>query len=119
MNPIIVLLQYKIYANVQVYQFLLLVWVLGIIWNLIKWIRAIQITKDMYKRIEKHSEHYHISNFIDNYQEENYVVLKTNYVSSPMVMGFNKEYIKIDRDKSTFKSHRDFDSEIEMTFKHF
>ena len=28
------------------------------------------------------------------------------------------EYIKIDRDKSTFKSHRDFDSEIEMTFKH-
>lgn len=90
MNPIIVLLQYKIYANVQVYQFLLLVWVLGIIWNLIKWIRAIQITKDMYKRIEKHSEHYHISNFIDNYQEENYVVLKTNYVSSPMVMGFNK-----------------------------
>ena len=31
----------------------------------------------------------------------------------------NFEYIKIDRDKSTFKSHRDFDSEIEMTFKHF
>lgn len=30
-----------------------------------------------------------------------------------------EEYIKIDRDKSTFKSHRDFDSEIEMTFKHF
>lgn len=77
MNPIIELLQYKIYANVQVYQFLLLVWALGIIWNLIKWIRAIQITKDMYKRIENHSEHYHISDFIDNYQEENYVVLKT------------------------------------------
>ena len=31
----------------------------------------------------------------------------------------NCEYIKIDRDKATFKSHRDFDSEIEMTFKHF
>lgn len=30
-----------------------------------------------------------------------------------------KEYIKIDRDKSTFKSHRNFDSEIQMTFKHF
>ena len=30
-----------------------------------------------------------------------------------------EEYIKIDRDKATFKSHRDFDSEIEMTFKHF
>ena len=80
MNPIIELLQYKIYANVQVYQFLLLVWALGIIWNMIKWIRA----------IENHSELYHISDFIDNYQEENYVVLKTNYVSSPMVMGFNK-----------------------------
>ena len=29
------------------------------------------------------------------------------------------EYIKLDRDKSTFKSHRDFSSEIEITFKHF
>ena len=34
-------------------------------------------------------------------------------------MTLETEYIKIDRDKSTFKSHRDFDSEIEMTFKHF
>ena len=31
----------------------------------------------------------------------------------------NIEYIKLDRDKSTFKSHRDFSSEIEITFKHF
>ena len=30
-----------------------------------------------------------------------------------------KEYMKLDRDKSTFKSRRDFDSEIEITFKHF
>ena len=30
----------------------------------------------------------------------------------------NKEYIKLDRDKSTFKSHRDFSSEKEITFKH-
>ena len=29
------------------------------------------------------------------------------------------EYMKLDRDKSTFKSRRDFDSEIEITFKHF
>ena len=29
-----------------------------------------------------------------------------------------KEYIKLDRDKSTFKSHRDFSSEKEITFKH-
>ena len=29
-----------------------------------------------------------------------------------------EEYIKLDRDKSTFKSHRDFNSEKEITFKH-
>ena len=29
------------------------------------------------------------------------------------------EYIKLDRDKSTFKSHRDFSSEKEISFKHF
>ena len=28
------------------------------------------------------------------------------------------EYIKIDRDKSTFKSHSYFSSEKEITFKH-
>ena len=28
---------------------------------------------------------------------------------------WNKEYIKLDRDKSTFKSHRDFSSEKEIT----
>ena len=38
---------------------------------------------------------------------------------SPTKKSGSKDYIKIDRDKSTFKSHRDFDSEIEMTFKHF
>ena len=31
----------------------------------------------------------------------------------------NYEYIKLDRDKSTFKSHRDFSSEKEISFKHF
>ena len=31
---------------------------------------------------------------------------------------FLLEYIKLDRDKSTFKSHRDFSSEKEITFKH-
>ena len=29
------------------------------------------------------------------------------------------EYIKLDRDKSTFKSHRNFSSEKEISFKHF
>ena len=29
------------------------------------------------------------------------------------------EYIKLDRDKSTFKSHMDFSSEKEISFKHF
>ena len=29
-----------------------------------------------------------------------------------------REYIKLDRDKSAFKSHRDFCSEKEITFKH-
>ena len=50
--------------------------------------------------------------YIDIRFEELYDKL-TEYIDS------NHEYIKIDRDKSTFKSHRDFDSEIEMTFKHF
>lgn len=41
------------------------------------------------------------------------------YVSATDILSDFKEYIKLDRDKSTFKSHRDFSSEIEITFKHF
>ena len=44
--------------------------------------------------------------------------LKTKIIKAKSQSDKN-EYIKLDRDKSTFKSHRDFDSEIEMTFKHF
>ena len=39
---------------------------------------------------------------------------KTSSLSSDR----KEEYIKLDRDKSTFKSHRDFSSEKEITFKH-
>ena len=44
---------------------------------------------------------------------------KKNHIHNLKRTECDFEYIKIDRDKSTFKSHRDFDSEIEMTFKHF
>ena len=48
-----------------------------------------------------------------------FVELKKTCLNCSKKGGPINEYIKIDRDKSTFKSHRDFDSEIEMTFKHF
>ena len=35
------------------------------------------------------------------------------------IFGKCGEYMKLDRDKSTFKSHRDFSSEKEISFKHF
>ena len=61
--------------------------------------------------------------FIDSFEnlfENLYKKTKKHFVSFfYKCSGINKEYIKLDRDKSTFKSHRDFDSEIEMTFKHF
>ena len=45
--------------------------------------------------------------------------MKERPVIDRSIFVISREYIKIDRDKSTFKSHRDFVSEIEMTFKHF
>lgn len=33
------------------------------------------------------------------------------------IFGKCGEYMKLDRDKSTFKSHRDFSSEKEISFK--
>ena len=50
---------------------------------------------------------------------EKYALTLTCMVTFKYIIPILCEYIKIDRDKSTFKSHRDFDSEIEMTFKHF
>ena len=42
-----------------------------------------------------------------------------DYLDRQRVKEIYKEYIKLDRDKSTFKSHRDFSSEKEISFKHF
>ena len=41
------------------------------------------------------------------------------HLRQPIMVGDFLEYIKLDRDKSTFKSHRDFNSEKEISFKHF
>ena len=46
-------------------------------------------------------------------------ILQNNSNNKKPQMWFSKEYIKLDRDKSTFKSHRDFSSEKEISFKHF
>ena len=61
--------------------------------NMRLWLRKIICTKEMIKRIKKYL--------------------------APVRPDRKYEYIKLDRDKSTFKSHRDFSSEIEITFKHF
>ena len=50
-----------------------------------------------------------------NNNKQKGTILDTNTRMVPLLF----EYIKLDRDKSTFKSHRDFSSEIEITFKHF
>lgn len=47
MNPIIDFLQYNIYANIQTYQVLLSIWIVGFIYNLIYWILEIKNTKSM------------------------------------------------------------------------
>ena len=44
------------------------------------------------------------------------IIAILDYIFKKKVAFF--EYIKLDRDKSTFKSHRDFSSEKEITFKH-
>ena len=66
------------------------------IFGFMKYVSATDILSDFKKTVDSH--------FVNSLKPGN--------------PGFS-EYIKIDRDKSTFKSHRDFDSEIEMTFKHF
>lgn len=90
MNPIIDFLQYNIYANIQTYQVLLSIWIVGFIYNLIYWILEIKNTKSMYKRIEKSARIYSIKDFIKSEQNNDYPILKSSLISSCMVMGFNK-----------------------------
>ena len=69
MNPIIDFLQYNIYTNIQTYQVLLSIWIVGFIYNLIYWILEIKNTKSMYKRIEKSARIYSIKDFIKSEQK--------------------------------------------------
>ena len=65
-----------------------------------------------------------IKSLIYTFEDNKFNALKVR-TSSGLFFDENKkrleffEYIKIDRDKSTFKSHRDFSSEKEISFKHF
>ena len=65
---------------------------------------------------------YVIKTIPSNYHVENdnhyYSVPYAYYKQEVILKATYFEYIKLDRDKSTFKSHRDFSSEIEITFKH-
>lgn len=90
MNPIIAFLQHEIYNNIQVYQLVIIIWILGILFNFIKWIQLIKKTRNIYKRIEKKSTLYHLNDYIDNFSGENYPILKSDLISSCMVMGFTK-----------------------------
>lgn len=69
------------------------------IFGFMKYVSATDILSDFKKTVDSH--------FVNS--------LKRRIINSALCF----EYIKIDRDKSTFKSHRDFNSEKEISFKHF
>ena len=84
------------------------------------------IEQEIYAKLVLYNFCSRVSNNIKIKEKDRKYEYQLNYVRAFHIIrhylkekGGKNEYIKIDRDKSTFKSHRDFDSEIEMTFKHF
>ena len=104
MNPIINWMEYSVYGNIQLYHILIVIWIVGIVVNSIKWIKQIYNAKDVFQRIEISSKVCCIRDVLVDYTGKNYLVYTSSLIYSPMVMGFKEVIMMPDVDFSKEES---------------
>lgn len=93
MNPLSDFLNFSIFENIQIIQLLIIVWIVGIIVNLIRYIIKLSKVNHFCYLIKNHSKHYKVSELLKKENEPNLDVYVSSYVSSPMVLGFKKNIL--------------------------
>lgn len=93
MNPMTLFLKYPLIFNIPVYSFLSMIWIVGILFNFIRYIRELLYLNRMFKRLEKQSNNCKLSALLPEYSGTNYNVLITSFCDSPKVLGSKKVII--------------------------
>lgn len=93
MNPLMTFLTYPLILDIPIYVILISLWILGILFNLVRYIRELLYLNRMFKKLEEQSEICKIKNLLPDYNGNNYDVLITSYCDSPKVLGSKKVII--------------------------
>lgn len=93
MNPLMTFLTYPLILDIPIYVILISLWISGILFNLVRYIRELLYLNRMFKKLEEQSEICKIKNLLPDYNGNNYDVLITSYCDSPKVLGSKKVII--------------------------
>ena len=90
MNPLMTFLNISIYHKIKLVYLLGIIWIVGVLIKLGMYIRNIILVKKTRITILQHAKHFKMSELLSKECNPNYDVYITSYVSSPMVIGFEK-----------------------------
>ena len=100
MNPISRGLRFEI-IGMPVYIYLFIIWGLGSIIQLIRYIHKVRTLNDIFQRLERKSKHSTVSSLLPSYSGKDYSVLISDIVHSPMVLGSKKCILLPENEYST------------------
>lgn len=90
MNPIMSFLNYEIFHQLKVSHILIVIWLIGVLIGVGRYVQNIILAKKLETKIIQNSHCFKVSEFLDCFIYPDYDVYVTKYVPSPMVFGFKK-----------------------------
>lgn len=90
MNPIMSFLNYEIFHQLKVSHILIVIWLIGVLIGVGRYVQNIILAKKLEAKIIQNSHCFKVSEFLDCFIYPDYDVYVTKCVPSPMVFGFKK-----------------------------
>lgn len=86
-------INYNITSSITVLHLLVMLWIIGIIIQIIRYIKSILYMNSVLHEIKKNALHTHISKYIRNYKGKDYSVYVSTLINTPMVLGFEQSIL--------------------------
>lgn len=90
MNPLTYFLDFEIFNHIKVLHIFLVIWLIGVLIGIGRYIQNIILAKEIEDKIMQNSRCFKISEILDHYIYPDYDVYISTHIPSPMVLGFKK-----------------------------
>lgn len=90
MNPLTEFFNYNLIHGLTILDIALYIWGIGSVLYTLYFLYNLLVANYIFKKIKKNAEIYQICDFLSDYEDKNYTVMLSDFVSSPMVFGFRK-----------------------------